>query len=89
MLERKYRGHDIDGRSKESRHVLLSYDWFDALPPVRSFAKRRNGLWRVSTWTAEADEAESIIITRNNERARTHNCRRSCCHEVISSLSYA
>jgi hypothetical protein len=60
MLERKYRGHGIDGRSKENRHNVLSYYWFDALPPVRSFAKRRNGLWRVETRTAEADEAETI-----------------------------
>ena len=47
MLEGRYRGHGIDGRSKEIRHVVLSYHWFllrDALPLVQSFAKRRSRL---------------------------------------------
>jgi hypothetical protein len=47
MLEGQYRGHGIDGSSEEIRHVVTSYNWFvslDALPLVRSFAKRPNGL---------------------------------------------
>ena len=64
ILERPYDGHCMDGRNKGIRHVVLSYNWFlslDALPLVRSFAKRRNGLP-----PAEADEAESITATWNN-----------------------
>ena len=72
MLEGQYRGHGIDGSSEEIRHVVLKYHWFlslDALPLVRSFAKRRNG-----PPPAAADEAESITATRNHEQARQGSC---------------
>jgi hypothetical protein len=75
ILEKEYDGHGIDGRSKEIRHVVLSYYWFlslDAFPLVRSFAKRRNGLPPAEA--DEADEAEPITTTRNNEQARQGSC---------------
>lgn len=34
MLEGQYRGHGIDGRSKENRRVVLTYYWFDTRFPL-------------------------------------------------------